>query len=75
MKRRYVVVVCTEAMDYVAFFKSTANTKAGLVRVAKAALNERFGSAPQPEFCNIQYMERNHSQPMDKLQRLGWFRH
>jgi hypothetical protein len=50
MKRRYVVAVCTEVMDYTAFFESAANTKAGLVRAAKAALNVRFGSAPQPEF-------------------------
>ena len=75
MKRHYVVVVCTEAMDYTAFFESTANTKAGLVRAAKAALNDRFGSALQPEFCNIRYMVQHHSHPMYKLQRLGWFRH
>lgn len=75
MKRRYVVVVCTEAMDYIAFFESAANTKAGIVRAAKAALNARFGSTPQPEFCNIRYMVQHQSQPMYKLQRLGWFRH
>ena len=73
MKRRYGVVLSAEDMEYVAFVSSRANTKAGLVKAAKVALNVRFGSEFEPEFGNIRYMVGRTSEPLYRLQRLGWF--
>lgn len=55
------------------FFASRANTREGLVKSAKVALNARFGSGLEPEFDDIRYMTGRTSKPVCTLCRLGWF--